>query len=59
MFGRGCWKCQHGRQGALCEHPDVGQLLGVAAQEELAERAVLVPQEQHGQALPIILGAGY
>ena len=55
VLGSCCWQCQHARQGAVCEHPDVSQLLGVAAEEELAECALLVHQEHHGKADPAIL----
>lgn len=52
---RGGWKCQHERKGALCEHTDGCQLLGIIAQEELAECPMPLHQNKHGQACQVIL----
>ncbi len=55
MYGSGCRQCCHVRQGAVHQHPDEHQLFGVSAEEELAECAMPVHQEQHGQALQAVL----
>jgi hypothetical protein len=43
--------------GAVRQHTDGHQLLGVAAEEELAECQVPVHQELHGKASAALLGA--
>lgn len=42
--------------GRVLRRADVCQLPGVAAEEELAERALPVHQVLHGQAVPPVLG---
>jgi len=55
MYGSCRRQCCHVRQGAVHQHSDEHQLFGVSAEEELAECAVPVHQEQHGQALQAVL----
>lgn len=48
VFGCLCWARQHDIRGAVPEHHPGRQLLGVPAEEKLAERPSSVHQEHHG-----------
>ena len=58
VLGRGCGQREHAAGRVVVQRQLVGQLPRLAAQEELAERALALHQEHHGTILPHLLIIG-